>query len=339
MDEKEAENMIRFILCELKNCGFFVVYKHAIAKITNNKDKLEEYCLAKQSVCEKMSIKQIRQLSEERYRAVMGMKMHWDAPVGYNEKIRWGMLYDATPLKTRLVDKYLAREYVQEKIGEEHLVPLLGTWDSFEQIDFNKLPARFVLKLNNGSGMNMIVKDKKQFDTADAKMKWERWMKINFAYAEYEMQYRDVEQKIMAEEYIEQIDGNLYDYKFHCINGKVYFCQVIGNRDFTNHTAQQAFFDINWNRLPNVLGDYADYDTVLKKPQKWDEMIGIAEKLSKDFWYVRIDLYIVGEKIYFGEFTFSPNRGLYCAMPHNWDMELGSRMTLPEKYCLEIPRR
>lgn len=331
--------MIRFILCELKNCGFFVVYQHVIAKITKNREQLEQYWLAKQAACEKMTIEEIRQLSEERFRAVMRREMHWDDPVGFDEKIRWAMLYDATPLKTRLVDKYLAREYVQEKIGEEHLVPLLGVWDSFEQIDFDKLPEQFVLKLNNGSGMNMIVKDKKQFNTADAKMKWERWMQMNYAYAEYEMQYRDVEQKIIAEEYIEQIDGNLYDYKFHCINGKVYACQVIGDRDFKNHVAKEAFFDIKWNRLPNITEDYEDYDTVLNKPQKWNEMVKIAEMLSKEFWYVRIDLYVVLEKIYFGEFTFSPNRGLHCFMSREWDLELGNKITLPEPYYLEIPKR
>lgn len=330
---------MRVMFCELKNCGFFVVYKHAMAKITKTREKREEYCLAKQTVCEQMTIGQIRQLSEEIFRSVMGMEMHWDNPQGFNEKIRWAMLYDATPLKTRLVDKYLAREYVKEKVGEEHLVPLLGVWNGFEDIDFDALPKSFVLKLNNGSGMNMIIKDKAQFNIADAAIKWKRWMKMNFAYTEYEMQYRDVVQKVIAEEYIEEIDGGLLDYKFHCINGKVYFCQVIGKRDFVKHTAKQAFFDTDWNRLPNILRDFGDYEEPLEKPEKWEEMIRIAEKLSKDFWYVRIDLYMVKGKIYFGEFTFSPNRGLYCAMPHNWDLELGSRMTLPEKYCLEIPRR
>lgn len=332
--------MIKTVFQELKEYGFLIVYKHVIAKITGNRDKKEEYWLAKQALCENFSIEQIKLLSEERFKKMKGAEMHWDNPLTFDEKIRWSMLYDATPLKTSLVDKYLVRDYVKEKIGEKYLVPLLGVWDSFDKIDFAKLPERFVLKLNNGSGMNMVIKDKAKFDIADAKMKFERWLRLNYAYVEYEMQYRDVSQKIIAEQYVEQMDGNLYDYKIHCVDGKAYCCQVIGDRDLKKHTAKEAFYDVEWNRMKITLGDYKAYDIGPNKPDNWAEILEIAETLAKGFSYVRIDLYSIGDKVLFGEFTFTPNKGLHPRIsPQELDLEWGNKIKLPEPYYLKIPSK
>ncbi len=166
-----------------------------------------------------------------------------DNPGSYNEKIQWIKLHDVTPLMTKLADKYLVREWVADKIGEQYLVPLLGVWDCFDDINFDELPDRFVLKCNHGSGMNLVVKDKKSFDWAEAKNKFDRWMAINFAFQNgFELQYKDIPRKIIAEEYIEQMDEDLLDFKIHCFKGEPKIVQVIGSRELAHHTAKEAFF-------------------------------------------------------------------------------------------------
>ena len=332
--------MIEAIIRELNYFGVVAVFKHIIANITDDKDKWEEYWLAKQAACERLSLEQIKQITGATFKKVKGMDMHWDNPQTFDEKIRWCMLYDATPLKTKLVDKYLVQDYVREKIGDGYVIKLLGVWNSFDEIDFTKLPNQFVLKLNNGSGMNIVVKDKATFNFQEAKKRFKHWMKLNYAYVGYEMQYRDVPQKIIAEQYVEQMDGNLYDYKIHCTDGKAYCCQVIGDRDLKKGTAKQAFFDKNWNKLNIVLGKYDEYDVPPNKPNNWDEMVQIAEMLSKGFCYVRIDLYSLGDKILFSEFTFTPAMGLHPRLkPQELDIEWGNMIKLPEPYHLEIPKK
>jgi len=332
--------MIDIVILEWKFLGFKTVFRHIIAKITGKHSMLEEYWISKQKACEKLTTKQIEQLSGAIYKKNFKKEMPWNAPQTFDEKIRWSMLYDATPLKTKLADKYLVRDYVKEKVGEEYLIPLLGVWDNFDDIDFSSLPKRFVLKLNNGSGMNIVVKDKDKLNIKDAKKRFERWMQYNFAYIGYEMQYRDVPLKIIAEEYQEQMDGNLYDYKIHCYDGKVHCCQVIGDRDLQKHTAKQIFLDTEWNLMNIDTGDYELYDTVTDKPLNWKRMIEIAEKLSEGFCYVRIDLYSLGDKILFGEFTFSPAAGLHPRFsPQELNLEWGNMINLPKPYHLDIPKR
>lgn len=152
---------------------------------------------------------------------VMGKKLDLDNPRTYNEKIQWLKLYDSTPLKTRLADKYLVRDWVKEKIGEEYLVPLLGVWDSFDEIDFDALPQSFVLKANHGCGWNLIVKDKRLLDREDARRKFQTWMKLNFAYRNgLELHYMNIRPRIIAEAYLENDHDDLNDYKVFCFGGE-----------------------------------------------------------------------------------------------------------------------
>ena len=332
--------MLKIIINDIRYFGVKTLCRHAVAKLTGDREQIEKYWLAKQVAGERLTLEQIKWLSREAYLKAKGTEMHWDAPQTFDEKIRWGMLYDATPLKTRLVDKYLARDYVAKKIGVGYTVALLGVYNCFDEIDFEKLPEQFVLKLNNGSGMNIVVKDKAKLDKVEAKKRFDRWMKLNFAYLHFEMQYRDVPQKIIAEEYIEQMDGNLYDYKFHCADGKVFCCQVIGDRDLESHKAKQAFFDRDWKWLDISAGCYPAYNKMPEKPEKWEEMLRIAETLAEGFWYVRLDLFFTGEHIYFSEFTFTPNAGLHPHFsPKELDLEWGRKLKLPKPYELEIPKR
>lgn len=332
-EDRRDYDMLGGAVYELVTYGPFVVFKHIKSVITKNN---AEYILEKQKKASRFSTHKIEKILKHNFYQCKGVKPNFRNPQSFDEKINWLMLYDATPLKTRLVDKYLVRKYIEEKIGENYLVPLLGVWDRFDDIDFESLPHRFVLKLNNGSGMNIVVKNKDNLNITEAKNKFEFWMKTNFAYMGFEMQYRDVPQKIIAEQYIEQIDGNLFDYKMHCFNGKMKICQLIGDRNMIDHTAKQAFFDADWNRLNESEGTYPDYNSTPSKPDNWEEMKLVAEKLAVGFNYVRVDLYSIEGQIYFGEFTFTPLVGLHPNFrPKEADLRWGSLIILPEPY--ELP--
>ena len=231
-------------------------------------------------------------------------------PKTFNEKIQWLKLYDTTPLKTKLADKYLVREWVADKIGEKYLVPLLGVWDKFDDIDFSTLPNKFVLKCNHGSGMNIIVKDKDSFDVKAAKHIMDDWMSSEFCYINgFELQYRDVPHKIIAEKFIEQMDEDLLDYKIHVFAGEPRIIQVIGDRNMAKHTAKEAFLDLNWQPQELMYHTYESYEQIPKKPSNLDEMLEIASILGAEFKYVRVDLYDIEGEILFGEMTFTPASG------------------------------
>lgn len=231
-------------------------------------------------------------------------------PRSFNEKIQWIKLHDVTPLMTKLADKYLVRDWIEEKIGAQYLIPLLGVWDRFDDIIFDELPDRFVLKCNHGSGMNLVVKDKKTFDRAEAKTMFDQWILTNYAFQNgFELQYKDIPRKIIAEEYIEQMDEDLLDYKIHCFGGKPKIIHVIGDRNLARHTAKEAFFDLDWNPVNWMYHTYDSYDVLPEKPNNLNELLRICRILSEEFRYVRVDLYDISGKILFGELTFTPAGG------------------------------
>lgn len=260
-------------------------------------------------------------------------ELNLENPTRFTEKIQWLKLFDSTEIKTKLADKYLARDWVAEKIGEEHLIPLLGAWDSFDEIDFDKLPDSFVLKCNHGASMNIIVKDKNKMDLQMVKEKLDRWMATDFGFTmeSFELHYRDIPRKIIAEKYMK--DGNLedlQDYKFYCFHGKPVYCQVIGSRT-TNETID--FFDMDWNHMPftglitkNSNETFSTKE--IPRPKTLDEMIRAAESMSKDFSFVRVDLYEINGKMYFGEMTFTPGSGSGSFRPDSADFELGEMLRL-----------
>lgn len=254
--------------------------------------------------------------------------LNLDNPKTFNEKIQWLKLYDVAPLKTRLADKVSVREWIKEKIGGQYLIPCLGIWDSFDEIDFRVLPERFVLKTNHGSGWNVVVEDKNNFDCDSARKKFQEWMGINFAWNGLELHYKDIPHKIYAEEYLENDDGNLYDYRFLCFNGQIRFVWV-DSQSGCQSKHRRTVYDIDWNEQ-NVKVDYPRNEKKIEKPVLYEEMKCIVKELCKGFLFVRIDLYCTKQKIYFGEMTFTSKNGLHNFEPEEYDLELGSMMTLPE---------
>ena len=237
-----------------------------------------------------------RNVSKNRY-------FNIDYPQTFNEKIQWLKLYDSTPIKTRLADKYLEREWVKEKIGEKYLIELLGAYDTFDEIDFKKLPKQFVIKCNHGCGYNIIVKDKSKLDIKEARKKINAWMKENYAFRfGCELQYRDIKPKIIVEKYLENKNHDfLTDYKFYCFNGNPKYLQIISSRTEKEH--KTSFYDQNWTK--QSFYDNLFENKVLEKPQNYQQMINLAQKLSQDFSYVRVDFYVLDDgTIKFGEMTF-----------------------------------
>ena len=259
-----------------------------------------------------------------------GEQLDLDNPQTYNQKIQWLKLYDSTPVKARLSDKYQVREWIKEKIGEEYLIPLLGVWDNFDDIDFNKLPDKFALKCNHGSGYNIIVKDKSKLDLAAVRRKVNEWMNEDYSFKSgFELQYTLIPRKIVIEQYIENKNDDLYDYKFWCFDGEVKYIEFISGR-YTNQK-KLAFYDINWQKQ-NFLSDRAVLDDeVIEKPDNFDLMVKLAETLSKGFNHVRVDFYDVNNKIYFGEMTFTTSSGVCPWQPKEEDLEFGKMIKLPSK--------
>ena len=276
---------------------------------------------------------QYREYISLMYRQVMGKNLDWEHLNTYTEKMAWLKLYDSTPLKTRLADKYLVRQWVAEKIGAEYLIPLLGVWNNFDEINFDALPNQFVLKCNHGSGMNIICRNKNKFNYESAREKLTAWLAVDYGTLSFEPHYNDINKKIIAEKFIEDMNGGLNDYKIHCFNGKVNFVQVIGNRDHNAHTGNQNFYDFEWNDLKWTFEDYPHFPFDIKRPHCLEEMKRCAEKLSEDFSYVRIDFYEIKNRVLFGEMTFIPAAGFY-PYKKSWtlekNLEIGNMMTLPD---------
>ncbi len=263
------------------------------------------------------------------YKRVTGQKLNLHNPRGFNEKIQWSKLYDSTPLKTRLADKYLVRDWVAEKIGKQYLIPLLGVYDRFEEIDFSKLPDSFVIKCNHGSAYNIIVKDKAQLDLADVKTKLDRWMSENFAFKNgVELHYLNIPPKIIIEQYMQEESGeDLRDYKITCFDGKPEFIWIDGDR-FSEH--KRNLYDLEWNQLDaKVCSRYKTFESP-SKPECLDEMLRLASILSNGFSYVRVDFYIINGKLYFGEMTFTSESGATDIKPEAFEKRLAQKFVLPK---------
>ena len=262
------------------------------------------------------------------YKLQTGTALSLDNPRTFNEKIQWLKIYDSTPQKTRLADKYLCRNWVEEKIGEKYLVPLLGVWDKFDDIDFAALPNQFVLKANHGCGWNIIVKDKDTLDKDEAKRKMDRWLCTNFAFVNnLELHYKDIPPKIIAEQYLENEGKDLYDYKVWCFNGKPSFIAFLAERPIG---VKIAFHDLDWNLLPfSYL--FPRYEKPVPRPDNLDEILKMAEVLCKDFAHVRVDFYRLDDgSVKFGEMTFTTASG-YCIWdPPEYDLVLGQMLSLPD---------
>lgn len=266
------------------------------------------------------------------YRLGVGRKLNLQDPKRLSEKLQWLKLYNRQPFYTQLVDKYQVKKYVAEKIGKQHVVPLIGVWNRFDEIDFEKLPEQFVLKTTHDSGSVIVVKEKKNLDLVVTKEKLERSLQHDFYLGGREWPYKDVPRKIIAEQYIPSL-GNVdsVEYKVTCMNGEVKFvtfCKGPAHTDLNLRTNDH--FDKSFNRLPFYVY-YKNSNEKYEKPKTWDEMIKLSEILSKDIPYLRVDFYNVDDTIYFGEFTFYTWAGFMKFVPDKWDEILGSWLVLPPK--------
>lgn len=255
------------------------------------------------------------------YEQFIGHKLDWNNLNDYTEKMQYVKLYDDSSLKVQLSDKYTVREWVEEKIGSEYLIPMLGVWEKFEDIDFSKLPDRFVMKTNHGSGTNIITKDKNKLNYKQLKRTFTDWLNTDYGFhTGFELHYSHIKPMIIAEKYIESDHGQLQDYKFLCFGGKVYYCWVDMDR-YVNHT--RTVFDLDWNMQEWNQASYGVYKEQIPKPKNFDKMVELAEILCQGFHHVRVDLYNVDGKIYFGEMTFTNGSGLDPIVPQKYDRMLG----------------
>lgn len=249
-----------------------------------------------------------------RYRALMGEWIDWKNPKKYQEKLQWLKVYNRNPLYNTMVDKIAVKDYVAKLIGDKYVIPTLGVWDSFDDIDFDTLPNQFVLKTNNGGGNTGVVvcTDKSKLDIPSAKRKIELSMRDSIYKSFREWPYKDVKPRIFAEAYMtddtEFNKGGLSDYKFTCFNGVADNVMVCVGRN-TGET-KFYFFDQKWDLQPlNVRGKNTTPSFKLPKPKCMDEMFEIAGKLSEGIPFLRVDLYCINERPYFGETTFFPASG------------------------------
>lgn len=265
------------------------------------------------------------------YKAILGRTPDFENPRTFNEKLQWIKLYYRDPLYTVTSDKYASREYVKEKIGEQYLVPLLGVWDSPDEIDFESLPDEFVLKCNHNSGLGMcICRDKSKIDIEKVKADLQRGLKEDYHLKCREWQYRDIKRRIVGEKFMSDGTGHgLLNYKIYCFNGEPKIFHM--SRDIGKKSAQLSFLDENWNELPFCREDYPPFETLPEKPDNIEELLRVSRALSQDFPYVRVDLYVVDGQIYFSELTLEPCGGFSRFNPSEWDYKLGEWLTLPEK--------
>ena len=261
----------------------------------------------------------------------IGKKMDLKNPKTYNEKCNWMKLHYHHPLFTKMVDKYEAKKIVAEKIGEEHVVKCYGVWNHFDEIDFNKLPKQFVLKCTHDSGSVCVVKDKETMDKDAIRMKMEKGLKRYYFLQERGWPYKDVKPRILAEEYIPSLGKpESIEWKLSCFDGEVKFSTRCGG------IAHQALklrsndhYDRSWNRM-EWYAYYEPTDQDYPKPPFIEELIKYSEQLSQGIPYLRVDWYVVDNKIFFGEFTFYTWAGFCKFIPEEWNNTLGNWITLPE---------
>lgn len=266
---------------------------------------------------------------KRKFRVKLGYPLDLAAPKTFNEKLQWLKLYDRKPEYTMMVDKYAVKNYVAEKIGEEYIIPTLGVWDHFDDIDFAMLPNQFVLKCTHDSGGLVICRDKNKLNLTEAKTRIEKSLKRDYYLVNREWPYKDVKPHIIAETFMQdetQISG-LRDYKFYCFHGEPKFLYI--SEGLENHsTASISFLNMDWTFAPFQRVDYKTLDQLPEKPKNYEKMVEIARMLSDGIPFLRVDLYEIAGKVYFSELTFTPCAGMTPFTPPQWDEELGKLLRL-----------
>ena len=261
-----------------------------------------------------------------KFRIQLGKKLNLKDPKTFNEKLQWLKLYDRRPEYTTMVDKVTAKEYVADKIGAQYIIPTLGVWDRFDDIDFDSLPDQFVLKCTHDSGGLVICRDKNTLDRAAAKEKIEKSLARNFYLRAREWPYKNVKPRILAEAFLQEESGDLRDYKFFCFNGEPK-CALVCAQRYTGDGVRMSFYDPQWNQM-SFHWRYPPIETEVERPQELEKMLSFAKILSENIPFVRVDFYEVKGQVYFGELTFFPASG---TAKFDSDEIMGTWITLPEK--------
>ena len=256
-----------------------------------------------------------------KFKKRQGYELNLDNPQTYNEKLQWLKAYYHDPLLTRCADKVAVRSYVAEKIGEEYLTPVYGTYNSVNEIDLDTLPKEFVLKSNHASGHVILCRDKSKMDWPKEFLKMEKWLMTNYFYTGGEWVYKDIKPQIICEQ---MHPGEIRDYKIVCFDGKPQYLYVCVDR---NAEIKITYLDLEFKQLP--FKKAAPTSPTLEKPKNFEKMIELAGILAKDFPFVRVDLYDIEDKIYFGELTFCPGSGFNPFIPEEWDWKIGKMMAFP----------
>lgn len=276
------------------------------------------------------------------FRFMMGYKLDLKNPKTFSEKLQWLKLYDRKSEYTTMVDKYAVKQYVTECLGAECIIPTLGVWNRFEDIDFAKLPQQFVLKTTHGGGGGGVVicRDKSTFNKVKAQRIIERSMESDIYNTLREWPYKNVQKRIIAEKFMTSIkqptQKDLTDYKFFCFHGEPLYCQVIRDR-FRHETID--FYDMDWNHQEfvglnpvvhsNWISPVSNGLIPVERPVHFEEMLYICRRLSKNILFLRVDLFVIDDKVYFGEITFYPASGMGIFTPNEWNYVLGNMLHLP----------
>lgn len=256
----------------------------------------------------------------------MKYKLDLKNPKTFNEKLQWLKLYDHRDEYTKMVDKYEVRKYIAEAIGEEYLIPIYGVWEKFDDIDFDKLPEKFVLKCTHDSGGSVICTNKNQMDLKSAREKINKSLKQNYYYFNGEYPYKNVKPRIIAEQYMVDDSGTgLRDYKFFCFDGNPEALAIITDR-WGNVSAD--FFDMEFTHM-SLENEYKNAEKPVKKPPGFEKMYALSCILSKNIPHVRVDLYDINGKVYFGELTFFHDSGFVNFYPKKFDEIFGNWLKLP----------
>lgn len=266
-----------------------------------------------------------------KFRLKMGGGINWKSPHTFNEKLQWLKLYNRRPEYTIMADKIEAKKWVAERIGEKYIIPTLGVWTKAEEVDFDTLPDKFVIKCNHNSGTGMyICKDKQQMDVQKVRNGLRTGLQEDYFHHNGEWPYKNIKPRIIAEQYIEDKKSHeLYDYKFFCFNGKVKLFKIDFDR-FTEHHAN--YYTPTGEILPLVETAYPpQFDRIISMPSTLPQMISLAETLSCGIPFLRVDFYTIGMDIFFGELTFFPTSGMTPFEPKDWDKKLGDMLILPTK--------
>lgn len=262
------------------------------------------------------------------YWAYNGEILNLHNPKSFNEKIQWLKLNDRKEYYSKLVDKYLSKQIIGKVIGDEYIIPTIGVWDKVEDIKFEKLPEKFVLKCTHDSGGVIVCKDKGKIIDKNIRKKLKKYFRRKYYYIHREWPYKNIKPRIIAEVLLENSDNSeLKDYKIMCFNGKAKLILVCDDRA-SSEGVKMDFYDENWTKLQIKRPNHPNIKNECTKPVNLEKMIEIAEKLSKNFKFIRVDFYEVNNKLYFGEITFYPTAGLEKFSPETWDYVLGEWIVL-----------